>query len=200
MNLDALRKLSDRETVALLLQDDKSAWHFVITEIMMPLVKTRKYIEILAKLNEPLESVPGRVYLDLQKNDFHKLKNFRFEGPFRAWLYFQVKNAVKSILHESRSPFSVSLSEELLEKPLYEQSVMDQTAELQDEMAVGDACFVRLWKDNPLHAYVLLLRNRLELPAEEIKVLLGLTSANNVDQINRRAKQRMSHYKKEAFK
>jgi hypothetical protein len=67
---DSFKALSDQDLVARLLQNERLAWQHVVVEMMMPLVKTRKYMEILTRLNQPPESVPGMVYLDLQKNDF----------------------------------------------------------------------------------------------------------------------------------
>jgi hypothetical protein len=196
---ELLASLSDRELVDRLINNDSVVWNVVIVEMILPLAKTRKFVEILTKVNQPIESLPGVVYLDLQKNDFLKLKNFRFDGPFRAWLYFQVRNAVKTIVRESRSPFSNSLSDDELDRALDGWCTHDHPAGLLDEMNMGEACFAQLWRNNPKYAYVLLLKNKLELSSEDVSVLLDLSSANNVDQINRRAKQQMRQFKKEGF-
>lgn len=189
--------ISDRDLVARLVANDSDAWSAVVIEMLLPLAKTRKFTEILARVNQPVESIVGVVYLDLQKNDFLKLRNFRFDGPFRAWLYFQVKNAVKIVTRESRSPFAMSLSDETLDRALDDWCTHDQPAGLQDEMNMGESCFSLLWKNNPKSAMVLLLKNRLAMSSDEVCSLLGLSSANNVDQINRRAKQQMLQFRKE---
>jgi len=139
--------------------------------------------------------VLGVVYQDLQKNDFLKLRKFRLEGPLKAWLFFQVRNAVKIIVRESRSPFVNSLSDEELDKALDGWCTYDRSAGLQDEVDRGEACFARLWMESPRSAMVLLLKNKLGLSSDEVCMLLGLTSSNNVDQINRRAKQQMRQFK-----
>lgn len=191
--------LSDREWVDLLVRNEVAAWHALVNDMVLPLTKTRKITEILAKVNESSATVVSELYLDLQKDDFRKLRNFRFEGPFRGWLFFQVKNAVKTVVRKSRMPFVNGLSESEIDAALDEWIIHDRPAGLQDEVNMGEACFLRLWRENPKHALVLLLKNRLELPSEDVGVLLGVSSANNVDQINRRAKQRMRQFKKEDY-
>jgi hypothetical protein len=195
--IEASETLADRELVDRLIRNDRNAWDAVVADMVLPIAQTRKFAEILTKVNEPASAVLGELYLDLRKDDSRKLRDFRFEGPFRGWLFFQVKNAVKTVVRKSRSPFVQNLSDEELDRALEGWCVRDRPAGLRDELEVGEACFVRLWRDNPTHAYVLLLKNRLELPSEDIRTLLGLSSANNVDQINRRAKQRMRQFKKE---
>lgn len=196
---EGFASLSDRDLVSRLIANDRALWAAVAVEMILPLAKTRKFVEVLTKANQSVESLMSVVYLDLQKNDFLKLKNFRFDGSFRAWLYFQVRNGIKILVKEARSPFLVNLSDEELDKALDGWCAHDRPAGLQDEMNMGEACFIQLWRENSKYALVLLLKNRLELSSEDVCVLLGLSSANNVDQINRRAKQRMSQFKKEKY-
>lgn len=197
---DEAKQFSDQELVERLIENDQDVWKMVIVTMVVPLTKTRKIAEILTKINESSMTVVSELYLDLQKEECRKLKNFRFEGPFRGWLFFQVKNAIKIIIRKSKRAEALDLSDYDVDEALSVWITHDRPSGLQDEVDIGEACFARLWKSNPKFAFVLLLKNKLELPSDEVCMLLGLSSANNVDQINRRAKQQMIQFKKEDFK
>ena len=44
-------------------------------------------------------------------------------------------------------------------------------------------CFRLLWNEDPLRAYIHLLKTRFHLSSEEVRDFLGVSSAANVDQI-----------------
>lgn len=61
----------------------------------------------------------------------------------------------------------------------------------REEWDVVQECFGRLWRQNPMRAYVHLLKLRLNLSSTEIKDMLGVSSEANVDQMFSRAARDM---------
>jgi len=62
---ELLASLSDRELVDRLINNDSVVWNAVIVKMILPLAQTRKILEILTKVNQPVEAVPSVVYPDL---------------------------------------------------------------------------------------------------------------------------------------
>ena len=58
-------------------------------------------------------------------------------------------------------------------------------------------CFGEMWSENPMKAYVHLLKLRMNLSSTDIMRMLGISSAANVDQIFSRAVKDMGRKKVE---
>jgi DNA-directed RNA polymerase specialized sigma subunit, sigma24 homolog len=189
---------NDHELVDLLLIHDQAAWEYLCTEIIAPLSKSQKYFEMFRRHSIPLDSIVGQVYSDLIQNDFQKLRRFRFEGPLKAWLFFQIRDSVKKILRENMGKIPLVLSENGGGEP-YIGCAEPEDDEISRRIYRENANYyiAQLWKKEPMKAYVLLLRTTNGLSAREVAALLG-QSDSNIAQLNHRAKAAMLKLREEA--
>lgn len=189
--------LPDKELVRRLLEMDAAAWEYVCIEVIAPMTKMSKYTQMFSRYSIPLESIVSQVYLDLTEDDCRRLRKFRFEGAFRAWLFFQMKDSVKRIFSEAAGKVPLLLSENISEGSHIEQEkFIEDIAERKLKREEMNYCIAQLWKESPIKAYVLLLRGHQDLSAKETGMLLGKNNSN-IDQVFRRAKRQLRDIMKE---
>jgi len=190
MTTDKYAALSDRELVALLLQEDSGAWDYLLFDVIAPLCRTRKYLEICKKFSIPFDSLVTAVWMILHKNDYKRLRIFRFGSSFKTYLYLIVREAQRNEVNNVLGKIPLELSED---DDCYTQ-IADRnnydSVELKEELNAANGLLARLWLENPQQAWVLLMRNSLNLSSKEVAALLNESPAN-VDQLNSRAKAKM---------
>ena len=188
----------DHRLVSALMEDDEGAWNYVVTELVTPLVRAniKGIAEMLNRFSIPLDALAGKLFLDLKKNDFIALRNFRYECKFSSFLYWRVYHAAQGLIRETSKEFDFLLSDEVLDDAPTEQKDSSQLTQLKDEIKSANRMLARLWEQNPTHALVLLLRNDLGLSSKVVGSFLGKT-INNVDQINIRAQKTMRKFREE---
>ena len=188
--------MDDRQLVRALMSDDEAAWNYVVTELITPLVRAnvRGMAEILSRYSIPTDALAGKVFLDLRKNDFIALRNFRYECRFSSFLYWRIYHAAQGLIRETSKEFDFLLSDEVLENAQTTQKDSSQSTQLKDEIKSTNCLLARLWTQNPTYALVLLLRNNLGLSSKVVGSFLGKT-INNVDQINIRAQKAMRKFR-----
>ena len=189
-------EMDDRQLVRALMSDDEAAWNYVVTELITPLVRAnvRGMAEILSRYSIPTDALAGKVFLDLRKNDFIALRNFRYECRFSSFLYWRIYHAAQGLIRETSKEFDFLLSDEVLENAQTTQKDSSQSTQLKDEIKSTNCLLARLWTQNPTYALVLLLRNNLGLSSKVVGSFLGKT-INNVDQINIRAQKAMRKFR-----
>lgn len=188
----------DHELVSALMRDDGIAWSYVVTELITPLVRAniKGIAEILNRYSIPVDALAGNVFLDLRKNDFVALRNFRYECRFSTFFYWRLYHSAQCLIREMSKEFDFLLSDEVLENAQTTQKDSSQSAQLKDEIKSTNRLLARLWAQNPTYALVLLLRNDLGLSSRVVGEFLGKT-VNNVDQINIRAQKAMRKFRDE---
>ena len=188
--------MDDRQLVRALMSDDEAAWNYVVTELITPLVRAnvRGMAEILSRYSIPTDALAGKVFLDLRKNAFIALRNFRYECRFSSFLYWRIYHAAQGLIRETSKEFDFLLSDEVLENAQTTQKDSSQSTQLKDEIKSTNCLLARLWTQNPTYALVLLLRNNLGLSSKVVGSFLGKT-INNVDQINIRAQKAMRKFR-----
>ena len=181
------------------MSDDETAWNYVVTELITPLVKAnvRGVAEMLSRYSIPADALAGKVFLDLRKNDFIALRNFRYECRFSSFLYWRVYHAAQGLIREVSREFDFLLSDEVLGNAQTTQKDGSQATQLKDEIKSTNGMLARLWAQNPTYALVLLMRNDLGLPSKVVGSFLGKT-ISNVDQINIRAQKAMRKFRDES--
>ena len=191
-------ELDDRKLVLALMKDGEAAWNYVVTELITPLVRAniKGIAEMLRRYSIPVDALAGKVFLDLRKNDFVALRNFRFECRFSSFLYWRLYHAAQGLIRETSKEFDFLLSDEVLEDAQTPQKDSSQSTQLKDEIDSTNRMLARLWVQNPTYALVLLLRNDLGLSSKVVGSFLGKT-INNVDQINIRAQKAMRKFRDE---
>ena len=189
-------EMDDRQLVRALMSDDEAAWNYVVTELITPLVRAnvRGMAEILSRYSIPTDALAGKVFLDLRKNAFIALRNFRYECRFSSFLYWRIYHAAQGLIRETSKEFDFLLSDEVLENAQTTQKDSSQSTQLKDEIKSTNCLLARLWTQNPTYALVLLLRNNLGLSSKVVGSFLGKT-INNVDQINIRAQKAMRKFR-----
>ena len=76
-------------------------------------------------------------------------------------------------------------------------AIEDPARSRKEQWDLVQQCFGEMWRENPMRAYVHLLKLRMNLSSSEIKEMLGVTSTANVDQIFARAVKEMGRRKVE---
>ena len=195
-------EIDDRRLVSGLMSDDEAAWNYVVTELITPLVRAnvKGIAELLNRYSIPVDALAGRVFLDLRKNDFIALRNFRYECRFSSFFYWRLYYAVQELIRENGKEILLPPSDEGAEDPLTgleDPTDYSKQTEVRDEIESTNRLLARLWKQNPTYALVLLLRIDLGLSSKVVGAFLGKT-ISNVDQINIRAQKAMRKFRDEA--
>lgn len=196
ISADKYADLTDQDLVALLLQSDPGAWDYVLLELVAPLTRIRKYVEIFNKHGLSTDILITRVWMLLEKDDYRRLRAFRFGASFRTYLFIIVREAQKYEMKEKigKNPYILSEEDDFGSQIPGKEGT--DSPELKDEMRYANNLVGRLWQDNPLQAWVLIMRNSLKLSAKEVSSFLN-ESSSNVDQLNKRAKEKMNALRKE---
>jgi len=191
-------ELDDRKLVSALMSDDEDAWNYLVTEIITPLVRAnvKGIAERLRRYSIPTDALAGKIFLDLRKNDYAALRNFRYECRFSSFMYWRIYHSAQGLIREASKDFDFLLSDEVIEEAQTEQKDNSQLTQLKDEIKSTNNLLARLWVQNPTYAIVLLLRNDLGLSSKVVGAFLGKT-INNVDQINIRAQKAMRKFRDE---
>ncbi len=188
-NVDCSRFLDDRYLVSRLIAMDEAAWTFVVGDRILPsIAHSRKWREELCRLGVGHDAVATEVFLMLTANNCEHLRDFRFECAFSSRLYTWVLAAMQTIRRAHGKELPRDLSDHSGETYLSgAQPPRPEGALAAREGLAGlNRGIAALWKSNPVHAVVLILRDSEGLRSREVAAMLGLTIAN-VDQIHRRA-------------
>ena len=187
----------DKLLVSLLMNYDEAAWNYIITDVIKPLVLSDRLPvrRIFQQYGIPIDSIGGEVFQIFQKNDFAILRSFRYDCKFTSFLFWYIRSAAKNILKKYCKKNEDMLSDTMLENSLMMSKDGSSDLAMQDDIAEKNRLLAKLWQKNPAHAFVLLLRQDLELSSKTVGTLLNKTPGN-VDKMNQRAKEQMYEYLK----
>ena len=93
-------EMDDRSLVDLLISEDSKAWDYFILNIITPLCRTRKHMEMCSKNSISTNSLITQVWMILHKNNYQRLRNFAFRASLRTYLTFIVREAQRKELQE----------------------------------------------------------------------------------------------------
>lgn len=191
----------DRRLISRLLENDNSAWRYVKEDIIDPLVQAnvKGVRDLLQKHSIPLEAVSGKVYEGLRVREWEAIRNFRFECGFKSFLYWRIYDAVQRLVRETTvvpDANPIPIGSEVSGREDGENTEMDPESSdktirgilIKEAVAIANRALAKLWERNPAYALVLLMRNDLKLPSQEVGVLLNRLP-NTVDQMNIRAQK-----------
>lgn len=189
------KQMDDKTLVGLLLNDDHGAWGFFEWKVEKCIERTRQFKEMLQRTSHSPGDVIGCLKERLRKNDFSRLRMFRFEQSFHGWLWTHVRSAVQKVteLGSNREDPMDSQDETTIIARMPASSNVSAHAEL-----FLDARFLiaKLWATNPQGAYAVLLNKICGVDDEVIGTLLG-QKANTVTQNRRRALEKMRQWRDE---
>ncbi len=195
--MDTDATMDDRAMVALLLKNDPSVWRDLLARIATPLVREKKYREMLARHALEPEDLLQQLCEQLCKDDYAKLRSFRFDCSLTTFLYWQVKGIVGGMtrtagwLRESLPTGDAGIEEISDARPAGSSDpAFNPGARVsrKEELSSARRKITQLWEENPEGAYALLLKAELDVPSATVAVLLG-KKQNTVDQLVSRARR-----------
>ena len=195
--MNATTSSDDREMVSRLLQNDQAAWRDLLAGVATPIVRERKYREMLSRHALEPEDLLQQLCEELCKDNFAKLRAFRFDCSLTTFLYWQVKGIVGGITRSAGwGRESLPTGEASIEEISDARSsgsdapASDPGARVsrKEEVSAARMMITRLWEENPEGAYALLLKAELDVPSATVAALLG-KKQNTVDQLVSRARR-----------
>ena len=177
MLIDAL---SEHELFLALKSQDAEAWRYVWERVVLVECGVRSNAEMIAKWGVVPEEVMSILYAEMIGRD--KLSGYRDDGgSLVGWL----RKYVRGYIYRSNpeNPH-IELSDSVPDTAVADEG--DET-ETREDWEIVQRCFSRLWAENPLRAYVHLLKLRDGMSSAEIRSLLNVSSTAHVDQLFARA-------------
>jgi len=181
----------DRRLVASLIANDQGAWERMLSDVARPLVATRKYREMTARFGLTAEDILAQLCEELYRDDFARLRSFRYDGSFEAWLYWEVRNAFRNLI---RGVASREDAVDPTEEFAFGEALVAEPDPAVDALRETRELYVRLWRENPVGAYALLLKGELGVESELMAAFLG-KAPNTVDKIVSRAREKMREWR-----
>lgn len=211
----SLASLSDHEVYELLKLRDDLAWKLVWEKVVLAEAKSLRSSAMMRQWGVTTEELLSMLFMDMVGKG--KLELYRDDGgSLWGWLRTYVRGYVLRANPAERREISLEGAgaadaedeggrsfEEKVSKMMSDAAGRDANpgedpaVRRREEWELVQNCFGELWKENPLRAYVHLLKLRLNLSSTEIKDMLGISSEANVDQLFSRALKDMRKLKDE---
>ena len=172
--------LSDHELFLALRSQDAEAWRHVWEKVVQVECKVRGNAEMIRKWGVTPEEVMSVLYSEMIGHD--KISGYRDDGGnLVGWL----RKYVRGYIYRSNpeNPH-IELSDSVPDTAVASEGDEPETRE---DWEIVQRCFSRLWAENPLRAYVHLLKLRDGMSSAEIRSLLNVSSTAHVDQMFARA-------------
>ena len=214
--MNSVAKLSEHEIYELLKLQDDLAWRIVWEKAVLAEAKSLRSARIAREWGVTPEELMSILYEDMIGKG--KIELFRDDGgSLWGWLRQYVRGYIRRANPAPHGEISIDAADaegfgdeeggtcytDKISKMLSDAQGRDANPSedpamrRREEWAMAQACFGDLWKENPLRAYVHLLKLRLNLSSTEIKNMLGISSEANVDQLFSRALKDMRKLKEE---
>ena len=211
----SLSSLSDHEVYELLKLRDDLAWKLVWEKVVLAEAKSLRSSAMMRQWGVTTEELLSMLFMDMVGKG--KLELYRDDGgSLWGWLRTYVRGYILRANPAERREISLEGAgaadaedeggrsfEEKVSKMMSDAAGRDANpgedpaVRRREEWELVQNCFGELWKENPLRAYVHLLKLRLNLSSTEIKDMLGISSEANVDQLFSRALKDMRKLKDE---
>ena len=190
----SIEELSDHEIFGLLKDQDADAWRLVYEKSVLTEARSLRSSRMAYEAGVTPEELLGILYEEMIGQG--KIGLYRDDGSsLFAWLRTYVRGYVYRSVVKRHPEISLDgVSDEGDEIPI---PVEDPARDRKDEWALVQECFGEMWNENPMRAYVHLLKLRMNLSSTEIMEMLGISSTTNVDQIFARAVKDMGKKKVE---
>ena len=191
MSLDGL---TDHEVFGLLKEQDGDAWSLVYEKSVLSEARSLRSGRMAREAGITPEELMSMLYEEMIGRG--KINLYRDNGgSVFSWLRTYVRGYVyHSVVkrHEEISTDAVSDEDEEFTIP-----IEDPARDRKEQWDMVQTCFGEMWAENPMKAYVHLLKLRMNLSSTDIMRMLGISSAANVDQIFSRAVKDMGRKKVE---
>ena len=174
--------------VRLLWEGDDDAWRYVYARAVIPLLRRASLGRMVRDRQRSDMDVCGAVfdYLIAKK----KLSNYRYECPIVYWIRFYVAKDILDYCKKNDNP----VSDDGLENVLTTEKTPPEELGFNEEL---NWCYKRLRQEKRLMSDVIYLKAIEGRSSAEVMTLLNISSVSNVDQLYKRARERMSELLRE---
>ena len=187
--VERMEAMDSHALVQLLWEGDDDAWRYVYARAVIPLLGRASLGCMVRDRQRSDLDVCGAVfdYLIAQK----KLSNYRFECPVAYWIRFYVAKDILGYCKKNDNP----VSDEGLENVLTTGKTPPEELGFSEEL---NWCYKRLRQEKRLMSDVLYLKAIEGRSSAEVMSLLNISSVDNVNQLYKRARDRMSELLRES--
>lgn len=169
--------MTDPEWYELIKAGEDAGWKLVWERVIAPEATSLRSSEMMKRYSLTDGDLIGMLYEEMIAQG--KINLYRGEGSLEGWLKRYVRGYVLNANPNKHD--EVALMEE------HDSPVEDKKIISKDVWLTTHWCFHDLWQEDPEKAYVHILKTRFQLSSEEVKEMLEISSAANVDQIFSRA-------------
>lgn len=189
-----LDELTDHEIFGLLKEQDADAWKLVYERSVLTEARSLRSARMAREAGITPEELMSILYEEMIGRE--KILLYRDNGgSVFSWLRTYVRGYVYHSVVKRHDEFSIDeVSEEGEEFTI---PVEDHERNRREQWDMVQTCFGEMWAENPMRAYVHLLKLRMNLSSTDIMKMLGVSSTTNVDQIFARAVKDMGRKKEE---
>ena len=190
----SLDELTEHEIFGLLKEQDADAWKLVYERSVLTEARSLRSGRMAREAGITPEELMSVLYEEMIGRG--KIALYRDNGgSVFAWLRTYVRGYVyHSVV---RSHDEISLDGVSDEGDEFTIPVEDPARDRKEQWDMVQTCFGEMWAENPMRAYVHLLKLRMNLSSTDIMKMLGISSSANVDQIFARAVKDMGRKKEE---
>lgn len=190
-NLD---DLTYHEIFVLLKEQDADAWKMVYERSVLTEARSLRSARMASEAGITPEELMGMLYEEMIGKG--RIALYRDDGAnVFSWLRTYVRGYVYHSVVKRHEEISLDgVSEDGAEFTI---PVEDPARSRKEQWDLVQKCFGEMWHENPMRAYVHLLKLRMNLSSSEIMKMLCISSTANVDQIFSRAVSDMSRKKVE---
>lgn len=175
--------MTDREWFELVKAGKDEGWKRVWEEVVEPESRSMRSAAMMRDYSIDPGDLMGWLYADMIGRD--KLSLFRGEGSFAGWLRTYVRGYILNADPNRHGEISIEGAHPDADGEGEAMALPKEDHEtIRTEVwRMTLWCFRKLWNEDPVRCYVHVLKTRYFLPSEEIREILDLSSAANVDQI-----------------
>ena len=178
--------MTDLEWRDLVKEGKDEGWKLVWERVVEPESRSMRSSELMRRYSLDVGDLMGMLYDDMIGRK--KIDLYRGEGSFEGWLKRYVRGYVLNADPNAHGEIS-------LDGGRRGDGDEDGTQGIEIPVPAGMGiarnevwqmthwCFRLLWNEDPLRAYIHLLKTRFHLSSEEVRDFLDVSSAANVDQI-----------------
>lgn len=178
--------MTDLEWRDLVKEGKDEGWKLVWERVVEPESRSMRSAELMRRYSLDVGDLMGMLYDDMIGRK--KIDLYRGEGSFEGWLKRYVRGYVLNADPNAHGEISLDGG-----RRGDGDEDGSQGIEIPVPAGMGIArnevwqmthwCFRLLWNEDPLRAYIHLLKTRFHLSSEEVRDFLDVSSAANVDQI-----------------
>ena len=190
----ALDGLTDHEIFGLLKEQDADAWKLVYERSVLTEARSLRSAQMAREAGITPDELMSMLYDEMIGRG--KIELYRDNGgSVFSWLRTYVRGYVYHSVVKTHDEFSIDgVSDEGCEFTI---PIEDPARDRKEQWDMVQTCFGEMWAENPMRAYVHLLKLRMNLSSTDIMKILGISSSANVDQIFARAVKDMGRKKEE---